>query len=177
MAVSRVGRSKCVTLFCTFLCRQLRDYPWKCLISCFVKDVNKQWQNWFSSWTWIWLLEIKLQKSALAFWQNKRVGIITIETEKKWIPFSMQRFLWLSAIVVSFKNSLIFTQDVTNASMNTCCKLKLVFLKKVAILYQTESILTACMSLVHEPDNPWLKQWPSCTNSRKELRRNADWAQ
>ena len=25
-------------------------------------------------------------------WQSKRVGIITIETEKMWIPFSMQRF-------------------------------------------------------------------------------------
>ena len=39
----------------------------KCLFSCFVKDVNKQWQNSFSSWTWIWLIEIKLQKSALTF--------------------------------------------------------------------------------------------------------------
>ena len=35
--------------------------------SCFVKDVNKQWQNSFSSWTWIWLIEIQLQKSSLAF--------------------------------------------------------------------------------------------------------------
>ena len=25
-------------------------------------------------------------------WQSKRVGIITIETEKMWIPFSMRRF-------------------------------------------------------------------------------------
>ena len=49
------------------LCRQLHDYPWKCLISRFVKDVNKQWQNSFSSWTWIWLIEIQLQKSSLAF--------------------------------------------------------------------------------------------------------------
>ena len=39
-------------------------------------------------------------------------------------------FSWLSAVVVSFKNSLIFTQDVTDASVNTCCKLKLVFLEK-----------------------------------------------
>ena len=36
--------------------------------SCFVKDVNKQWpQNSFSSWTWIWLIEIQLQKSSLSF--------------------------------------------------------------------------------------------------------------
>ena len=53
--------------FFTFLCHQLHDYPWKCLISRFVKDVNKQWQNSFSSWTWIWLIEIQLQNSSLAF--------------------------------------------------------------------------------------------------------------
>ena len=35
--------------------------------SCFVKDVNKQWQNSFSSWTWISLIEIQLQKSLFAF--------------------------------------------------------------------------------------------------------------
>ena len=28
-------------LFCIFLCRQLLNYPWKCLISSFVQDVNK----------------------------------------------------------------------------------------------------------------------------------------
>ena len=39
-------------------------------------------------------------------------------------------FSWLSVVVVSFKNSLIFTPDVTDASVNTCCKLKLVFLEK-----------------------------------------------
>ena len=39
-------------------------------------------------------------------------------------------------------------------------------------LYQTESFLTACISLVHEPDKPWSSQQPSCTNSRRELRRN-----
>ena len=53
--------------FFTFLRRRLHDYPWKCLISCFVKDVNKQWQNSFFSCTWIWLIEIQLQKSSLAW--------------------------------------------------------------------------------------------------------------
>ena len=28
----------------------------------------------------------------------------------------------------------------------------------MGILYQTESFLTACISLVHEPDKPWSKQ-------------------
>ena len=35
-----------------------------------------------------------------------------------------------------------------------------------------ESFLTACISLVHEPDKPRSRQQPSCTNSPKELRRN-----
>ena len=52
-------------IFCFW--RQLPDYPWKCLISRFVMDVNKQWQNSFSSWTWIWFIEIQLQKCSLAF--------------------------------------------------------------------------------------------------------------
>ena len=42
----------------------------------------------------------------------------------------------------------------------------------MGVWYQAESFLTACISLVHEPHKPWLKQQPSCTNSRKELRRN-----
>ena len=41
----------------------------------------------------------------------------------------------------------------------------------MGVWYQAESFLTACISLVHEPHKPWLKQQPSCTNSRKELRR------
>ena len=58
---------------------------------------------------------------------------------------------------------------MTDASVNTCCKLKLVFLEKrqdslgfgqtvfrnqMGILYQTECFLTACISLMHEPDKP-----------------------
>ena len=65
-------------------------------------------------------------------WQSKRdVEIITIEIEKMWIHFSMRRFRGCtSAVVVCFKNSLIVTQDVTDAGVNTFCKLKLVFLEK-----------------------------------------------
>ena len=42
----------------------------------------------------------------------------------------------------------------------------------MGIFYQTESFLTACISLLHEPDKSWSRQYPSCTNSRKELTRN-----
>ena len=52
-------------------------------------------------------------------WQSKRVRITTIAT-----------FSWLSAVVVSFENSLIVTQDMTDGSVNTFCELKLVFLEK-----------------------------------------------
>ena len=56
-------------------------------------------------------------------------------------------------------------EDVINASVNTCCKLKLVFSEKrlwfsdrqyfeMESLHQTESFLTACISLVHELDKP-----------------------
>ena len=65
-------------LFVQFLCRQLHDYPWKWLISCFAKDLNKQWQNSFSSWTWIWLIKFSSKRVRLHLWQSKRVGIITI---------------------------------------------------------------------------------------------------
>ena len=59
----------CITLFVHFFavnCTTTRENE-ACNQSCFVKDVNKQWQNSFSSWTWIWLIEIQLQKSSLAF--------------------------------------------------------------------------------------------------------------
>ena len=94
-------------------------------------------------------------------------------------------FSWQSSVVVSFKNSLyIFTQEVADAHVNTCCKLKLVFLEKRLqfsarqyfeirwVFYiKTESFLTAGISLVHETDKPSSRQQPSCTKTRKELRR------
>ena len=33
----------CITLFCTFFCRHCTTTTWKCLISRFVRDKNKQW--------------------------------------------------------------------------------------------------------------------------------------
>ena len=102
-------------------------------------------------------------------WQSKLVGIITIETEKMWIHFSCEVFVAVGCRGI---------ECVIDVSVNTCCKLELVFLEKLLqfsgrqyfemeSLYQTESFLTACISLVHEPD----KLIPSCTNSQKELRR------
>ena len=56
--------------------------------------------------------------------QSKRVGIITIETEQKY-KFT---FPCDVSVVVSFLKDT--TQDVADASVNTRCKLKLVFLEK-----------------------------------------------
>ena len=63
-------------------------------------------------------------------------------------------FSWPSVVVVSFKNSVIFTQEVTNARVNTCCKLKLVFMGKRQINFRADSILKSDGDLVHEPDKP-----------------------
>ena len=38
----------CITLFCTFLSHYWTTTMWKCLISCFMEDVNKQWWNFLS---------------------------------------------------------------------------------------------------------------------------------
>ena len=82
-------------------------------------------------------------------------------------------FLWLSAIVVSFKNSLIFTQDVTDASMNTCCKLKLVFLKKMGILYQTETMAVVYTKRTQEKRRlGTIIQSIFCAQSRAGMRLN-----
>ena len=51
-------------------------------------------------------------------WQSKRVGIITIETEKMWIPFSMRRFCGCQPSWYLLKFPNIY------ASVNTCCKQK-----------------------------------------------------
>ena len=39
----------------------------------------------------------------------------------------------------------------------------------MGILNQSDSFLTACISLVHELDKPWSRRYPSCTNTRKGL--------
>ena len=111
-------------------------------------------------------------------WQSKRVGIITIETEKMWIHFSCDVFVSVSCRGIS--NSLIFTKAWSMQVWLPVVNTSLYFWKSVfsflvdSILkwrYQTESFLTACISLVHEPDKPWSSQKPSNTNPRKELRR------
>ena len=99
--------------FCTFLCRQLHDYPWKCLIHVLWRIGRKQAMTKFILFM---NLNMVYRNSApeefACIWQSKRFGINTIETEKMWIHFSMRRFRGCQpSWYPSFKNSLVFTQD------------------------------------------------------------------
>ena len=93
-------------------------------------------------------------------------------------------FSWLTAVVVSFKKSPIFTQDVTDSRVNTCCKLKLVFLESVFSL-RADSILKSDGDFISNRKFPdcvhffgaWTRQAVIETiavvyDPRKELRRN-----
>ena len=115
-------------------------------------------------------------------WQSKRVGIITIETEKNMNSLFHATFSWLSTVVVSVykyiyarrgrcKREYMLLDEACIFGKASLVFGQTVFWAQIGILYQTESFLTACISLVHEPDKPWSKQQPSCTNTRKELRR------
>ena len=54
---------KCITLFCTFLCRHCTTTTWKCLISRFVEDVNtRQWLSFSFPELWCSLLEFNSRK-------------------------------------------------------------------------------------------------------------------
>ena len=59
-------------------------------------------------------------------WQSKRVGLIMIETEKMWLHFSCDVFV---AVGCRGKLPNVY-EGVIDASVNTCCELKLVFLEK-----------------------------------------------
>ena len=139
----------------------------------FCVSVNKQWQKSFS-WTWIWLIEIQLQKSSLAL---DKVSELKLEYNRWKNVNSLfhTTFSWLSAIVVSFKNSLIFMQNLTDARVNTCNVSSSLYFWKSVFSFRADnilksdgdfisnwsvSLLTACISLVHEPLDvkPWSRQ-------------------
>ena len=63
-------------------------------------------------------------------WQSKRVGIITIDAKKKKVnSLFMRRFRGCQLSCHLLKRPNIY-EDVIDASVNTCCKLKIVFLEK-----------------------------------------------
>ena len=92
-------------------------------------------------------------KEFACFWQSTRVGIITIETEKIWIHFSMRRFRRGIFQKLSINT---FTQDVADASANTCCW-GLYFWKSV-FSFRADSILKS--------DGDFISNWkfPDCVH-------------
>ena len=121
----------------------------------------------------VWLIEILAPEELACIWQSKRVGIITIETEKKiWIYFSMWRFRGCQPSWYLLKTlyKYIYAKTWPMQEWITVISWSLYFWKSVFSfradsslksdggLYQTESFLTACISLVHEPDKPWSRQ-------------------
>ena len=95
--------------FVYFLCRDCTTTPWKCLISRFLKDVNKQWQNLLSLYELGYRVDRNSAPGEFAcIWQSKWLGIITIETEKMWVHSSCDVFVVVSCRGIL--NSLIFTK-------------------------------------------------------------------
>ena len=91
------ARVSSITLFCTFLCCHCTTTTWKCLISRFVKNVSKQWQNFLLFMNFDMVDRNSAPEEFACTWQSKRVGIITIETEKMWIHFSSSSlYFWKS---------------------------------------------------------------------------------
>ena len=91
------------------LCCHCTTTTWKCLISRFVKDVNKQWQNLLSLYELGYRVDRNSAPGEFAcVWQSKWVGIITIETEKMWVHSSCDVFVVVSCRGIL--NSLIFTK-------------------------------------------------------------------
>ena len=82
------ARVSSITLFCTFLCCHCTTTTWKCLISRFVKNVSKQWQNFLLFVNFDMVDRNTAPEEFACIWQSKRVGIITIETKEMWIHFS-----------------------------------------------------------------------------------------
>ena len=71
-------------------------------------------------------------------WQSERVGIITIKTEKMRIHFSCDVFVAVSCRGILYPN---IYEGVIDASVNTCCTLKLVFFWRSICSFRVDSIL------------------------------------
>ena len=59
--------------YTVFLCRHCTTSTWKCLISRFVKDVNKQWQNFFLFMNLDMVDRNSIPEEVACIWQSKWV--------------------------------------------------------------------------------------------------------
>ena len=76
-------------------------------------------------------------------------------------------FSWLSAVEVSFKNSLIFTQGV-----NTCCKLKLVFVEK-RLYFTGRQYFEIRWGFYIKLKDSWLRAFLWCMSQTSRDRNNS----
>ena len=75
----------CITLFCTFLYRFCTTTSWKCLISHFMENVNRQRRNFISLSELGYPPRFPWNSTSGGFtyiWQSKYVTISTIKTER-----------------------------------------------------------------------------------------------
>ena len=90
---------------------------------------------------------------------------------KKVNSFFHATISWLSAVVVSFKNSLIFAQDVTDASVNTCRKLKLVFMEN-RLLFSGRQYFEIRRGFYIKLKVSWLRAFLWCMSQTSLDRKN-----
>ena len=90
---------KCITLFCTFLCRLCTTTRWKCLNSCFVEDRNTRQQLSFS-FPELWHSPLEFNSKTFANpWRIKRDGTSAIKFEAARIHFLSDVFVAVAVVV------------------------------------------------------------------------------
>ena len=92
---------KCITLFCTFLCRHSTTTAWKCLISRFVENVNTREHLHFSFPELRYsLLELNSTPPAKIanIWRTEGDGISAIKFEEARLRSRRRRCCWSSLI-------------------------------------------------------------------------------
>ena len=114
------ARVSSITLFCTFLCCHCTTTTWKCLISRFVKNVSKQWQNFLLFVNFDMVVRNSAPEEFACIWQSKRVGIITIETKEMWIHFSSSSLYFWKSVFSFWVDSIL--------KWRVCIKLKVSWL-------------------------------------------------
>ena len=143
--------------FCTFLCRQLRDYPWKYLIIIFMFcEGRKQAMTKFILFMNLDMVDRNSAPEEFAcIWQSKWVGIITIETEKMWVHSSCDVFVVVSCRGIL--NSLIFTKAWSMQAWIPVVSSSLYFWKSV-FSFRADSILKS--------DGDFISNWkfPDCVH-------------
>ena len=80
---NRFNKQTCTTLFCTFRYRFCTTTTWKCLISLFMENINKQWPNFISFLSLDMLPKNSTPVWFAYIWQSKCLAIIAIKTKKQ----------------------------------------------------------------------------------------------